>query len=131
VILADTSAWVEYLRRTGSPVNGRLRDLVADGALAVTEPVEMELLAGRTHDQRRLERLLAAYPLVPVSAAHDYTAAAALYRTARAAGRTPRSLLDCLIAAVAIRRDLPLLVADRDFPALAAVSPLRLDRPGD
>jgi predicted nucleic acid-binding protein len=56
--------------------------------------------------------------------------AATLLRSARSTGRTPRSLLDCLIAAVAIRHDLPLLAADRDFEAIAAVSSLRLDRAG-
>ena len=48
MILADTSAWVEYDRATGSPVDLRLRDLIAaDGPIAVTEPVIMEVLAGR------------------------------------------------------------------------------------
>jgi len=39
VILADTSAWVEYDRATGSPVDRRLTELIStDGPLAVTEP---------------------------------------------------------------------------------------------
>ena len=44
MILADTSAWVEYDRATGSAVDLRLRDLIAaDGPIAVTEPVIMEM----------------------------------------------------------------------------------------
>jgi hypothetical protein len=31
VILADTSAWVEYDRATGSPVDHRLTELIAAG----------------------------------------------------------------------------------------------------
>ena len=47
MILVDTSAWVEYLRATGSPAHLRLRELVAgEGELATTEVVTMELLAG-------------------------------------------------------------------------------------
>ena len=47
MILVDTSAWVEYLRATGSPVHLRLRRLIADeDDLATTEVVIMELLAG-------------------------------------------------------------------------------------
>ena len=46
MILADTSAWVEYDRATGSPVEQRLTALIDnDGPLAVTEPVVMEVLA--------------------------------------------------------------------------------------
>ena len=49
MILADTSAWVEYLRATGSPVHLRLRELIdAEGDLRTTEVVMMELLAGAT-----------------------------------------------------------------------------------
>ena len=51
MILADTSAWVEYDRATGSTVDLRLRDLIAaDGPIAVTEPVIMEVLAGARTD---------------------------------------------------------------------------------
>jgi hypothetical protein len=35
-------------------------------------------------------------------------------------------MVDCLIAAVAIRHDVPVLAKDRDFEALAAHTPLRL-----
>ena len=34
MILADTSAWVEFLRGTGSDVNARLRDLLDRDELA-------------------------------------------------------------------------------------------------
>ena len=51
MILADTSAWVEYDRATGSTADLRLRDLIAaDGPVAVTEPVIMEVLAGARTD---------------------------------------------------------------------------------
>jgi predicted nucleic acid-binding protein len=51
-----------------------------------------------------------------------------LYRRARRRGLTVRSSVDCLIAACAIRHDLELLHRDRDFPALAKVSALRVRR---
>lgn len=51
--------------------------------------------------------------------------AVALYRRARHAGLTIRSSVDCLIAACAIRHDLEVLHRDRDFEALATISPLR------
>ena len=45
-----------------------------------------------------------------------------------AVGReTVRVLMDCLIGALAIRADLPVLHADADFDALARHTPLRVD----
>ncbi len=56
----------------------------------------------------------------------DYEEAAALYRRCRAGGETIRNLLDCLIAAVAIRNNAPVLHRDRDFDALARHTELQI-----
>ena len=55
----------------------------------------------------------------------DNERAGDLYRRCRARGSTIRSLLDCLIAAVAIRVDAAVLHEDRDFDALAQHTELR------
>lgn len=53
MILADTSAWVEYDRATGSRADQRLSELIAgDGPLPLTESVVMEVLAGAHGDAR-------------------------------------------------------------------------------
>jgi len=52
-----------------------------------------------------------------------------MYRTCRRGGETVRKLIDCLIAAVAIRAGLPILHSDSDFDGLARRTPLRVDRP--
>ena len=57
----------------------------------------------------------------------DYDAAAALYRQCRRGGETVRKLLDCLIAAVAIRAGIPVLHNDRDFDGIARHTELQLD----
>ncbi len=48
-----------------------------------------------------------------------------LYRAARGRGWTVRSSVECLIAACALRHDLEVLHRDRDYGALARISPLR------
>jgi predicted nucleic acid-binding protein len=129
VILADTSAWVEYLRATGSPAHLRLRELIAgEGELATTEVVTMELLAGAAHQEEvvRLRRLLLRCQLLPVEGLADYEAAAELYRRCRAAGETVRKLTDCLIGVVAIRHGAILLHRDHDFDVIARHTPLRV-----
>jgi predicted nucleic acid-binding protein len=129
VILADTSAWVEYLRATGSPVHLRLRKLIADeGDLVTTEVVLMELLAGETTPEgvTRLRRLLGRFDLMAVEGLADYEAAAELHRRCRAGGETVRNLTDCLIAAVAVRHGAALLHRDQDFDVIARHTRLRV-----
>jgi predicted nucleic acid-binding protein len=130
VILADTSAWVEYDRATGSAVDQRLAALIADdGPLAVTEPVTMEVLAGARDDRREadLRRLLLRFDLLRFDAAADFDAAARIYRRCRSAGVTPRGMIDCMIAAVAWRSAATVLACDADFSRMAHVIGVALD----
>lgn len=129
MILVDTSAWVEYLQATGSAAHLELRELIAnDALLATTDPVLMELLAGARHGAhvRKLHRLLLRYDHFPIDGLGDYERAAAVYRSCRDKGQTVRSLIDCLIATVAIREGVPVLEQDRDFKVIAANTELRL-----
>jgi predicted nucleic acid-binding protein len=129
LILVDTSAWVEFLRDTGSPVCVRVDELLA-AEVATCDPVRMELLAG-ARDEGHLDglrRLLARAVVIPTEPT-DYEQAAALYRTCRRTGETVRRMFDCLIAAVAIRSDVPVLHADADFDVLARHTSLRVEQP--
>lgn len=128
MILVDTSAWVEFLRNTASATCLRV-DEVLGGDIATCHPIRMEVLAGARDDRHLsdLRRLLARASIVPVGAT-DYEEAAALFRVCRRRGETVRKLIDCLIAAVAIRADVPLLHADADYEALARHTALRIDR---
>lgn len=128
MILVDTSAWIEFLRGTDDPIVAQLSSLIEAGAeLTTTEPIVMELLAGAT--TARLEQtvgvLVDGLPVTPVDARLDYRAAAALYVFFRRNGHPIRSLVDCLIAAVAIRRGFTVLHKDRDFDFLAEISSLQ------
>jgi predicted nucleic acid-binding protein len=127
VILVDTSAWIEFLRDTGSPICQRVDDLLAT-EIVTCDVVRMEVLAGARDEQhlQQLRRLLARATTLPTEPV-DYDAAAALYRTCRQRGHTVRKLIDCLIAAVAIRGNVPVLHRDADFDILAQHTPLQAD----
>lgn len=130
MILADTSAWVEYDRATGSPVDNRLRELIETaGPLAVSEPIVMELLAGARDDKREadLRMLLLRFELLSFDPVVDFDGAALIYRRCRAVGITPRGMLDCMIAAVAWRRGAKLLANDVDMARVAGVIEIGLD----
>jgi predicted nucleic acid-binding protein len=130
VIVVDSSAWIEFLRRSGSRVHLRLRDLIrARVELAVTEVVMMEVLAGALSpaETRQLRDRLHAYPLLSLGGLAGWEAAAELYRTCRGAGEQIRKMTDCLVAVPTIEAGATLLHADLDFEVLARHTPLRLE----
>lgn len=129
-MIVDTSAWIEYLKATGSSAHRTLRAAIRDGEPTIVSPdiVLAEIVAGARddHHANRLTRLLFTFRVEPLSAHDDALEAARIYRHCRAQGVTVRSISDCLIAAVAIRLDEPVLAIDRDFAKIAAHSGLRL-----
>ena len=130
MILADTSAWVEFDRATGSAVDQRLTELISGaGPLAVTEPVVMEVACGARDDAREvmLRRLLLRFDLLRFDAAVDFDGAVRIYRTCRRAGVTPRGMVDCMIAAVARRSGAAILARDTDMNRIAKILGIDLD----
>ena len=85
-----------------------------------------ELTAKLAKREVSAREAMQALPIVesPLTA-EVFEGAVHLYRSARRAGRTIRSAVDCLIGACAIRHALIILHRDRDFDSLARVSPLR------
>lgn len=130
MILVDTSAWVEFDRATGSPVDTRLTELIATtDDVAVTEPIVMEVLAGARDERREneLRRLLDRFALLRFEAAVDFHGASRVYRACGRSGVTPRGMVDCMIAAVALRSGAGLLTADADLDHVARVMGIELD----
>lgn len=128
VILVDSSVWIAHLRGGPGPTAAGLLQLIEAGdELAITEPIAMELLAGADTDIRAaaIEQLVNGLLLVTVDPHLDFHQAATVFRAVRRTGRTPRSMVDCLIAAIATRHDVELAHNDADFDAIAACWPLR------
>ncbi len=128
MILIDTSAWIEYFRATGSAAAAEVRRLLSTepDRVVMCEPVAMEILSGAVDDDKhaKLEQLVNGLPTLKVDDAVDFRSAAAIYRAARRAGQTIRSVNDCLIAAVSIRHGASIIHRDADFEAIAAITGL-------
>jgi predicted nucleic acid-binding protein len=122
--LVDTSAWIlHFSKKSGFD----LRAICAPEQRVLCLPVYQEILQGIRDESafKSMRKVLQAAIFVesPLSMGiHDD--AIGLYRSARRHGLTVRSSVDCLIAACAIRHQLIVLHHDRDYTALAEVSPL-------
>ena len=119
--LIDTSVWARFFQDRGTVANQRLDALIAADPRQVLgcPPVRMELSVD-PHDLRR-RRVLRVYDGF-ISAdilSEDFDLAAELYRASRRRGHSIRSQLDCLIAAIAVRREAVLVHNDVDFDRLA------------
>lgn len=133
-MIVDTSAWIEYTRRTESPY-----DLFMDAAIRADEPIAtpsvvvMELLSGSRSDLKATEllQLLNRFEILEPVSLGVYMEAAQIYRACRRAGFTIRSMIDCLVAATALDKGRPLLARNRDFDIIARHTELELVIPSD
>jgi len=124
VLLVDTSAWIELLRK---PARLRPEDIGGLDEIVTCLPVVQEVLQDIGDEQafRRASSAMWSFPLVESPLGRGVVEdAVGLYRAARRAGLTIRSSVDCLIAACALRHGLTVVHVDRDFAALARVAPL-------
>ena len=125
VVLVDTSVWIEVFAK---PRRLTLRDVVDIDEVVTALPIVQEVLQG-FRDERAYgvarDAMLALPILESPLSIGVFVEAAQLYRTARRAGLTIRSGVDCLIAACALRHGATVLHHDRDFDALARVSALK------
>jgi predicted nucleic acid-binding protein len=126
-MMADSSAWIEYLRATNSHADRQLTlALTRRERVWMPVPVYQEVLQGAgnpTHFmqlQALVDSGLAWHPDDPRETARH---AALIYARCRWQGITIRSHNDCLIAACAIEAEEPLLHCDRDFERIATVEP--------
>jgi hypothetical protein len=124
VLLVDTSAWIEVFRKPARMEIGRLGDL---DAIVTCLPVIQEVLQGFVDETafRTAREAMWSLPVVesPLGAG-VFAEAVALYRSARRAGYTVRSGVDCVIAACALRHSLTVVHMDRDFDLIARIAPL-------
>jgi predicted nucleic acid-binding protein len=120
--------WVEVFRKAPRL---QLESVVEFDDVVTCLPVVQEILQAFADESAflRARDAMHALPIVESPLRRDVVDLAVdLYRAARRGGFTVRSGVDCLIAACAIRNGLEVLHHDRDFDAIARVSPLRARR---
>ena len=129
-VLADTSVWVEFLRRGAQGSASDLAGLIRQGQVVVCGPVIAELLAAPSSRNLDLEIVLGDLPYAEL----DRLAWVEVGRAARAliAEGQAVALTDIEIAVASIRGDSQLWTRDADFGRIASVLPaMRLYQPLD
>ncbi|MGH9304066.1 MAG: PIN domain-containing protein [Acidimicrobiales bacterium] len=121
-VLADTSIWVEYLRRGRESKAARLDDLLVAGDLVTCGPVVAELLAGAKSPGRgRLWLLLTSLPWADLGPVQWQSVGEAAGRL-RERGETV-ALTDIEISVAAVDSSSRLWTRDSDFKRVRSVLP--------
>ena len=120
-VLVDTSAWVDFLNGHPSPEGTALAEMVAgEQELCTCGIIVAEIFQGLRRDDTRREiaTLFRQLTFLEASGIDLYFRAAEIYRSLRQKGRTVRSTIDCLIAAVAEENRCHVLARDRDLKGI-------------
>jgi len=128
ILLVDTSVWIDYFAGRQTPQTAFFKNAVREGAdVALTQLILAEILQGVPSDAEfvKLRKVLSSFPILPPASDETYVHAARLYRTGRRRGVTIRSLIDCLIAAIALEHGAAVLHRDRDFDRISEYAPLK------
>ena len=117
MLLVDTTVWIDFFNGRSSPEVRELERLLRQGEVICTCGVILAEVLQGIRDDADYRRTLArfdAFLFLPMNR-QAFLKAADIYRSLRRRGVTIRKPVDCMIAAVAMEHDLPLLHHERDF----------------
>ncbi len=117
MILADTSAWIDFLRDRETSAASDLDRALGTNRVLIGDLILVELLQGYS-DGRQLEDLKRDLQLIPVMTLCGPSIAflaADNYRLLRRKGITVRGTIDVIIATWCVENDVPLIHDDRDY----------------
>jgi predicted nucleic acid-binding protein len=129
LVLIDTSAFIEFLNRTGSREDLLIEQLITnDDEIAIPDIALTEILQGIRNEQEYIDvrKSLLTFPVLSLTGTNSYISAAELYRKCRKKGATVRNTVDLLIAQIALENKATLLHNDRDFTAIADICDLKV-----
>jgi predicted nucleic acid-binding protein len=121
MILVDSSVWIDYFAARPTIQVGTLDSYLADKEdVCICGVILTEVLQGikYQHEYKKIRNLFDHLPFMPMDR-EIFLRAADIYRFLRQRGLTIRRPVDCMIAAVALENDIPILHNDRDFQIIA------------
>jgi predicted nucleic acid-binding protein len=117
MILADTSAWIDYFRGNATPAATTLDRILGKEELVIGDLILVELLQGYRQEKeaREIKAALSQLSIVTLCGPELAVKAADNYRFLRSNGVTVRGTIDVIIATWCIANNARLIAVDRDF----------------
>lgn len=130
MVIVDTSVWIDFLQGREAKEVEELESLLSqEKDVFITGIIVQEILTGikdkkdRTKVRKELEHFILINPTL-----ETHIQAAEIFDACKKKGFTIRSVIDCLIAALAVEYDLTLLEKDKDYTYMSKVIPLKTFR---
>ena len=117
MVLVDTTVWIDFFSANLNTHVQTLENLINDRQdICVCGVILTEVLQGIRNDSefKKTRNLFTNLIFLPMPYS-VYLRAAEIYRALRRKGITIRKSVDCMIAAVALEHEIPLLHNDKDF----------------
>ncbi len=130
MILADTSAWIDYFRGIVAPHTDLLDLELARSRIITGDLIIAEFLQGFREDREYMEarQIMDSLEYRDLVGRDIALAASQNYRILRRAGITIRKTIDVIIATYCIENDIELIHNDRDFDPMEEKLGLRIKR---
>lgn len=130
MVIVDTSVWIDFLKGRETKQVQKLEELLAEETdIFITGIIFQEILTGikakkeRGEVRSELEHFVLVNPSL-----ETHIQAAEIFDGCKKKGYAIRSIIDCLIASVALEYDLTVLENDRDYSFISEVYPLKTFR---
>lgn len=117
MVIVDTTVWIDFFSGSSQKHVKILENLIAEREdICICGIILTEILQGVREDTayKKTKQLLGSLMFLPMQHS-SFILSADIYRKLRRKGITIRKTMDCMIAAVAIQHDIPLVHNDRDF----------------
>lgn len=117
MVIVDTSVWIDFFNSRPTEQVSALKRAVEDGEdLCICGVILTEVLQGIRNDNEYQQVKATFQSFTHLAMNNDvYIQSADIYRALRKQGITIRKPIDCMIAAVALSNNIPLLHNDKDF----------------
>lgn len=128
--LVDTSVWIDFLEGGDHWTKDRLKEKLGDReSILYTEMILLEIIQGikKREGREKIEKEFGSLVLAPQKRSATMLAAE-IYQELQRKGFRIRSVIDCLIAAMAMETGSTILHKDRDFDVIADHYPIMVER---
>ena len=126
--IIDSSVWIDYFNDVINFKTDTATELIKRNEVFILPVILQEVLQGIKEDKlfNSIRETLVPLEFISYHQIEMSVAAASLYRNLRAKGITIRKPNDCLIAAICIENNIPLLHSDKDFDNIAKQASLKI-----
>jgi predicted nucleic acid-binding protein len=131
MILVDTSVWIDFLRGANSTERRVLHELIEnEEEISIAGIILTEILQGIREEKQFqiIRKYLLEFPVFEPKGIATYSEAAGIFRSCRKKGKTVRSTVDCMIAAICLENDLSVFHKDRDYDIIRECAGLKVFR---